>query len=233
MTEVVKNDRVVSRFGQQTRQCTTYVPGPSGHQDLHKKDCPFANNLGNLESITVGRSQIGGNPAVRGPQNLQLAPQCHPAVYHGTAEHRGCLAPRSQHQAGGFLPRIDAVRSFCRVPWMRSGEALMSGVCNTHNPHRAADSVPRIGALCTGASRPSAMAMNTVLWLSPLACVFVSLQPGLAIGRSQTLRLGKSGPSLPRSTGGTESEQRATHAPAPFALSGYASFVQLCAVWAP
>ena len=31
VAQVVKNDRLVSLFGKQTRNCTTYVPGTSGN----------------------------------------------------------------------------------------------------------------------------------------------------------------------------------------------------------
>jgi hypothetical protein len=54
MTEIVKNHGIVSRFGEQSGNGTTYIPGTSGNQNLHKKDCPFLSTLGNLESITIG-----------------------------------------------------------------------------------------------------------------------------------------------------------------------------------
>jgi hypothetical protein len=37
MTEVVKDDSRVSRFGKEPGDCTTYIPGTASNQDLHKK----------------------------------------------------------------------------------------------------------------------------------------------------------------------------------------------------
>jgi hypothetical protein len=54
VAQIVKNQSLVPFFGKQPRDCTTYVPGTSCNQYLHKKDCPFTNTFDNLESITIG-----------------------------------------------------------------------------------------------------------------------------------------------------------------------------------
>ena len=80
MTQIVKNQSLVSLFGKQSRNCSADISGAAGDQYLHKKDCPFLNGLSTLESITMGRGwKDRSDPAKRPPGPADRGPKllCH------------------------------------------------------------------------------------------------------------------------------------------------------------
>jgi hypothetical protein len=182
----------VSPGGQQSSHCTTYVPGTAGNQDLHKKRCPFANTLGNLESITVVCIQAGRNASKIGfghaPSTTPLATQTQEKKSPGTVELRRCLMRPLAAGARGIEPRIRQVRSFCQTPWMQNGKMFMSEVRRTEYLSQAADpaiaealpdTIPESGS-DGGASHLAMYSLGHEDRTFPIFSMYEPLRPGLA-----------------------------------------------------
>ena len=117
MAQIVKNHRLVSLFGKQSRNCPANVSGAAGNQYLHKKDCPFLNGLGTLESITIGRGlKDRSHPAKRPPGPADRGPEllCHfwilPACINSGTQFRKA----GSEQAAG---KIGRARFFGSLGW--------------------------------------------------------------------------------------------------------------------
>jgi hypothetical protein len=125
MAEVVENQRVMAFFHKQSGDGTTYIPGTPRNQDLHKKDCPFADGFGNLESITVVRLQTGRSPLPNGIPSLRLTAEPRMTICHESADRRVYPMHRSESRVDISRAEIKGLNSFCRMPWSGAGNGAM------------------------------------------------------------------------------------------------------------
>jgi hypothetical protein len=150
VAQIIEKNGLMPTVGEQSRHCTTYIPGASGDQDLHKKDCPFANTFDNLESITVVRARAGMNAFKPGSQTLPHVGHAGDEQLPGANELHSCPMRTFSVRDGSISPRTKQVRAFCQMPWVRDEKNFIPTAGRTEWTHPATDSASRFSSRLSG-----------------------------------------------------------------------------------
>jgi hypothetical protein len=178
MTQIVKNHGLVSRIGKQSGDCTAYVPGTSGNQDLHKKDCPFLSSLGNLESITIGHKRKGSPQPPEDP----LGRWHKPKAFHRFLVLAGLLYFRRQFRQGwyGWAHGRQQCNGYSDALDEKWG-VRMSEVCATISPISSKSSDSWFRNHSVPSLVPFANSVGSIGTLLPIGGIFRNFCPGHTI----------------------------------------------------